>query len=97
MIADLPTGKLATPVAPYFYQRVSCDVFFILNCLYVTYKKKNNCIVKKFGEERLQNFAIDQISRITWSSRPEVFYKKDILRNFPRFTGKHLCQSLFFK
>ena len=30
------------------------------------------------------------------SSRPEVFCKKLILRNFAKFTGKHLCQSLFF-
>ena len=27
-------------------------------------------------------------------SRPEVFCKKGILRNFAKFTGKHLCQSL---
>ena len=27
---------------------------------------------------------------------PEVFCKKDILTNFAKFTGKHLCQSLFF-
>ena len=26
------------------------------------------------------------------SSRPEVFYKKGILRNFAKFTGKHLRQ-----
>ena len=26
----------------------------------------------------------------------EVFYKKGILKNFAKFTGKHLCQSLFF-
>ena len=31
------------------------------------------------------------------SSRPEVFCKKGVLRNFTKFTGKHLCQSLFFK
>ena len=30
------------------------------------------------------------------SSRPEVFCIKGILRNFAKFTGKHLCQSLFF-
>ena len=30
------------------------------------------------------------------SRRPEVFCKKDVLRNFAKFTGKHLCQSLFF-
>ena len=30
------------------------------------------------------------------SSRPEVFCKKGVLRNFTKFKGKHLCQSLFF-
>ena len=31
------------------------------------------------------------------SSRPEVFCKKAVLRNFAKFTGKqHLCHSLFF-
>ena len=30
------------------------------------------------------------------SSRPEVFCKKGVLRNFTKFTGKHLCQSLFY-
>ena len=32
----------------------------------------------------------------TRNSRPEVFCKKVVLRNFAKFTGKHLCQSLFF-
>ena len=27
---------------------------------------------------------------------PEVFCEKGILRNFSKFTGKHLCQSLSF-
>ena len=31
------------------------------------------------------------------SSRPELFCKKGALRNFAKFTGKHLCQSLFNK
>ena len=30
------------------------------------------------------------------SSRAEVFCKKSVLRNFAKFTGKHLCKSLFF-
>ena len=29
-----------------------------------------------------------------WSSLPDVFCKKDLLRNFAKFTEKHLCQSL---
>ena len=33
---------------------------------------------------------------IHWSSRPEVFCKKGVLRNFAKFIWKHLCQSLFF-
>ena len=28
---------------------------------------------------------------------PEVYCKKGVLKNFAKFTGKHLCQSLFFK
>ena len=30
------------------------------------------------------------------SNYPEVFCKKGFLINFAKFTGKHLCQSLFF-
>ena len=30
------------------------------------------------------------------SSRPEVLCRKGVLRNFAKFTGKHLCQNLFF-
>ena len=30
------------------------------------------------------------------SSSPEVFCKKGVLRNFEKFTRKHLCQSLYF-
>ena len=29
------------------------------------------------------------------SGRAEVFCKEGVLRNFTKFTGKHLCQSLF--
>ena len=31
------------------------------------------------------------------TSRKEVFCKKGVLRSFAKFTGKHFCQSLFFK
>ena len=33
--------------------------------------------------------------KIFRSSRPGVFCKKGVLRNFANFTGKHLCESLF--
>ena len=27
---------------------------------------------------------------------PEMFYKKGVLKNFAKFTGKHLCDSFLF-
>ena len=30
------------------------------------------------------------------SNRPEVLCEKGVLRNFVKFTGKHLCQKLYF-
>ena len=41
----------------------------------------------------LQIFHKKSVSR---SSRPEVFCKKGVLRNFAKITVKHPCQSLFF-
>ena len=31
-----------------------------------------------------------------WKQPPEVFYKKGVYKNFAKFTGENLCQSLFF-
>ena len=33
--------------------------------------------------------------RMGRSSNPEVFCRKGVLRSFAKFTGKHLCQSIF--
>ena len=30
------------------------------------------------------------------TSCPEMFCKKDVLKNFAKFAGKHFCQSIFF-
>ena len=35
--------------------------------------------------------------RLYGSGRPKVFWKEGVLRNFAKFTVKHLCQSFFFK
>ena len=45
-----------------------------------------------------QSYITKQTNRslLHRSSRPEVFCKKGVLRNFAKFAGKHLCQSLFF-
>ena len=43
---------------------------------------------------KLQQQILHGISR---SSRPEVFCEKATLKTYAKFTGKHLCWSLFLK
>ena len=33
---------------------------------------------------------------IIWAQPPAVFYKKGLLENVKKFTGKKICRSLFF-
>ena len=44
------------------------------------------------------NYIIKVTKPISFIRRShlEVFCKKGVLKNFAKFTGKHLCQSLFF-
>ena len=52
------------------------------------------------GSEMYLSYILKIVAQTTGlqfrSSRPEVFCKEGVLRNFSKFTGKHLCQSLFF-
>ena len=41
-------------------------------------------------------FRVQQVVKSIRSSLPEVISKKGVLKNFAKFTGKHLCQNLFF-
>ena len=57
------------------------------------YRRAYNCLSQKQSSaEVLQNGVYQSFK----SSCPEVFCKKGVLKNFAKFTGKHLCQSLFF-
>ena len=47
------------------------------------------------GESFCSSFICDFFPNF-WSGRAEVFYEKGVLRNFTEFTGKQLCQSVFF-
>ena len=50
-----------------------------------------------FAVELLANSAVVWIVTLCFQKQsPEVFYKKSVLRNFTKFTEKHLCQSLLF-
>ena len=60
----------------------------------------------KFWLQNIRNYNLQQnrrflqhTSRIIYlvrSSHQRCSVKKDVLRNFTKLTGKHMCQSLFF-
>ena len=57
------------------------------------------CVVSATNElpvSSSQNKFLQTNAEPIRSSRSEVFCKKGVLRNFTKFTGKQLCQSLFF-
>ena len=59
---------------------------------YVTFEWPRNLLVRK-----VLYLGFAKISgEIYRSSRQRCFVKKDALRNFTKFTGKCLCQTLFF-
>ena len=53
----------------------------------------NCCETRKV---QMQDMPLKILSKNVKSNRPEVFSKRGVLRNFAKFKGKHLCQSLFF-
>ena len=53
-------------------------------------------VLKGLSENSNINKRVRKFNINKRSSRPKVFRKKGALRNFTKFTGKHLCQSLFF-
>ena len=65
--------------------------------------KCSGCENEENVENKKRNYSdIDSddedefIETILRSSRPDVFCKKAVLKNFTKFTGKHLCLSVFF-
>ena len=52
-----------------------------------------SAIYQWFCHNHSKTFLITSSSR---NRRAEVFCEKDVLKNFAKFTGKQLCQSLFF-
>ena len=50
---------------------------------------------RKTGESFIISLFFVSVEKKYRSSRSEVFCLKDILKHFAKFTGKHLCKSLF--
>ena len=65
--------------------------FFIL---FFCWNETNNKSSIKEDTRKMENCRPNHI--LNWSSRSEVFCEKRVLKNFAKFTGKPLCQSLWF-
>ena len=48
------------------------------------------------GHYNPYNVLVNHVSLKTRSSHRRCSFKKAVVKNFWRFTGKHLCQSLFY-
>ena len=86
-------GYISLNVNFYIPCKILIDFLFFLHHLlkYILYRKQKAGILATSKWYHCGVFSF--LSR---SSRPEVFRKKNVLMNFAKFTGKHLCQSLFF-
>ena len=60
--------------------------------MFFLYLKKLNPIT--MGDSSISRHSC--VSKKSRSSRPEVFCKNGVLKNFTKFTVEHLCQGLLF-
>ena len=65
------------------------------DCFYLLHLKILQQIVVASLDQTRPRQSVKYFFKADRNSRPEVFCKKVVLRNFTKFTGKHLCQSLF--
>ena len=64
------------------------------------HKVFQNSQLKKYNRNSAHDYnrkiSVDILShRYIQKQRPQVFYKKIVFKNFIKFIGKHLCQSLY--
>ena len=60
-------------------------------------KIETSCIFKIFIDTSFICFMKEAINCFFKSRQQRCSLKEGVLRNLAKFTGKHLCQSLFFK
>ena len=75
-----------------FEQILHLDLLFY--CWLWTVKFRFGCFMNIWGV-KLTTFRV-KVNLSNKKQTPEVFYKKGFCKNFAKFTGKRLCQSLFF-
>ena len=72
-----------------------CSILTDLSNLLFLFHKIKQWMWKMFLPNSFQKCRSSRSQMLFRSSRPEMFCKKAVLRDFPKFTRKHLFQSLF--
>ena len=70
----------------------------LTSCLHLFYKKRFSENWGKFPGKYLQwtLLLIFKFAEQLQKQPPKVFFEESLIRNFAKFEGKHLCESLFF-
>ena len=70
----------------------------LTSCLHLLYKKRFSENWGKFPGKYLQwtLLLIFKFAEQLQKQPPKVFFEESLIRNFAKFEGKHLCESLFF-
>ena len=80
----------------FFYKRLHIEILWIWNKLYIFWRDRDRR-TQFIGRTLSFRKNISVKSEKLQKQPPECSIKKGVLKNFEKFTGKHLCQSLFFK
>ena len=72
-----------------------CSILTDLSNLLFLFHKIKQWMWRMFLPKSFQKCRSSRSQVFFGSSRPEMFCKKAVLGDFPKFTRKHLCQSLF--
>ena len=72
-----------------------CSILTDLSNLLFLFHKIKQRMWRMFLPNSFQKCRSSRSQMFFRSSRPEMFCKKAVLRDFPKFTRKHLYQSLF--
>ena len=96
------------PITLFLVQHISCIQTFSQDARkHLRWKvlQKSYMFAEILSTPLVMVLVLYYLSIVQWKIRatdeqtqpPEVFHKKAVLKNFTKFTGKHLYQSLFFK